>query len=721
MKIRNIKVILAFLLMSILFLGCNSDVSTQTKDNTAPVITLIGNSEISVKQDETYTDAGAKATDDTNEDITTNIIVNNPVNTAILGRYIVTYNVNDAASNKATQVTRTVTVIENTSDTQAPSTPTNLTATVNSSTQINLSWTASTDNVGITGYKIYRDDSEIATTVNTSYLDTELTVETTYSYRVSAYDVGENNSNQSLQVQATTQVQSTGSYVPPIGIPAPEFGINETVESVYGSADYYTYYVDNTHPNATDSGNSNGSPNTPRMSIPRYLTAGDVVQIHGGPYSSTSGGRFYFNGQGTPTQPIFITGANALTKPVLKDFVHLPDAQYMIFENMKMQTDAYGVDIRPLSNGVEIHHVSIRNSEIAGNGTFKSGQSFAVSNSYYDMPISYIVFYNNLSYDSGQWDSVAEDDSPSFAVQINVNHIWVLDNIGYRSGGDGVILAHNADFTTHHIYIGRNTFYDHRENGLDLKEANDVIVSQNKLYNFSATNSSAGSAIVIHYNPQRIWILYNEIYNADRGITTTGSTETWFIGNIIRDIRHPAGSLWDPTNGYSAGAAMHFRGASSGGAIGNTLYNYDTGIQLTQGSGFDVYNNIFDSRIEAEGMDVIVANSTIASNSSINNNIFNNSQGEARIYWSAGPYNITDFKSSVGKCLLCLEADPIFNLSTNNFTLQSTSPARNTGIISSAYDTFYNLYGIDIKVDFNGNSRPQGSTWDIGAYEYVDE
>ena len=100
------------------------------------------------------------------------------------------------------------------SDTIAPSIPTGLTATVVSSSQINLSWTASTDNVGVTGYKVFRNGTQIATVTTTSYSDTGLTPSTTYSYTVSAYDAVPNNSTQSASVSATTQ-----------SIPTPDFPV----------------------------------------------------------------------------------------------------------------------------------------------------------------------------------------------------------------------------------------------------------------------------------------------------------------------------------------------------------------------------------------------------------------------------------------------------------------------------------------------------------------
>jgi hypothetical protein len=84
--------------------------SPPVSDTTPPAITLIGLSSITINQGDTYTDEGATATDDTDGDITTNIITVNPVDTATAGTYTITYNVSDIAGNPATEVTRSVVV-----------------------------------------------------------------------------------------------------------------------------------------------------------------------------------------------------------------------------------------------------------------------------------------------------------------------------------------------------------------------------------------------------------------------------------------------------------------------------------------------------------------------------------------------------------------------------------------------------------------------------------
>ena len=81
-------------------------------------------------------------------------------------------------------------------DTQAPEIPTGLTANAVSTTQVDLSWNASTDNLAVAGYTIYRDGTEIATVSDTSlsYSDTTVVSATTYQYSVDAFDAAGNHS-----------------------------------------------------------------------------------------------------------------------------------------------------------------------------------------------------------------------------------------------------------------------------------------------------------------------------------------------------------------------------------------------------------------------------------------------------------------------------------------------------------------------------------------------
>ena len=85
--------------------------TTEVADTTPPVITLIGNQELNVTVGTTYNDAGVTANDDTDGDITGNVVTVNPVDTNTEGTYTITYNVSDAANNNAVEVTRTVHVV----------------------------------------------------------------------------------------------------------------------------------------------------------------------------------------------------------------------------------------------------------------------------------------------------------------------------------------------------------------------------------------------------------------------------------------------------------------------------------------------------------------------------------------------------------------------------------------------------------------------------------
>src|SRR5213078_733107 len=88
-------------------------------------------------------------------------------------------------------------------DTTRPSTPTGLTGAVAGSSGANLSWSASTDNVGVTGYTVRRNGVQVATLATTSFADTGLSAATTYSYTVAARDAAGNISPDSTSVSIT--------------------------------------------------------------------------------------------------------------------------------------------------------------------------------------------------------------------------------------------------------------------------------------------------------------------------------------------------------------------------------------------------------------------------------------------------------------------------------------------------------------------------------------
>lgn len=89
-------------------------------------------------------------------------------------------------------------------DTIPPTTPLILTVVPDAPSQITVTWGASTDNVSLSGYRVYRDGFVVATTTSTSFIDTGLTASTTYEYMVDAFDWLFNVSTTSNPVATTT-------------------------------------------------------------------------------------------------------------------------------------------------------------------------------------------------------------------------------------------------------------------------------------------------------------------------------------------------------------------------------------------------------------------------------------------------------------------------------------------------------------------------------------
>jgi chitodextrinase len=146
-------------------------------------------------------------------------------------------------------------------DTTPPTPPTNLIVTATTSTTVSLSWTASTDNVGVTGYRIFNGSTPAGTSTATTFIAGSLTPNTSFTFTVRAFDAAGNESQPSNAVTAMTQPggttnaytqrfldlwaelhDSTNGYFSPEGVPyhsretliceAPDYG-HETTSEAY--------------------------------------------------------------------------------------------------------------------------------------------------------------------------------------------------------------------------------------------------------------------------------------------------------------------------------------------------------------------------------------------------------------------------------------------------------------------------------------------------------
>ena len=167
-------------------------------DTLAPTITRLGNATVSVECGNSYTDAGATASDVCDGDLTASIVTVNSVDTGAEGSYLVTYDVSDSASNAAAQVTRTVNVL----DTQAP------VITLSGTSPVTVNFNETYTDAGATAMDVCEGDLTVSI-VTVNPVDT-----TTVGIYVVTYNVSDSSSNAATEVTRTVNVaDTTNPYV----------------------------------------------------------------------------------------------------------------------------------------------------------------------------------------------------------------------------------------------------------------------------------------------------------------------------------------------------------------------------------------------------------------------------------------------------------------------------------------------------------------------------
>ncbi len=226
-----------------------SATSTITLDTTAPTISAVASTNITGNSATITWTTNEPATSQVNYGLTTSYGATTTLDTNLVTSHSVlvsglspstTYHYRvrskDAAGNEkvGTDSKFTTSAVV---DTQPPTVPTNLAASAVSSSQINLTWTASTDNVGVARYLVFRNGSQVGMTPATNFSDTGLSPLTTYTYTVAAQDAAGNTSAQSSSTQATTLLAP--DTTPPIvsmTSPAPNSTVSGTSTGISATA-----------------------------------------------------------------------------------------------------------------------------------------------------------------------------------------------------------------------------------------------------------------------------------------------------------------------------------------------------------------------------------------------------------------------------------------------------------------------------------------------------
>jgi chitodextrinase len=150
------------------------------------------------------------------------------------------YTLGVAAVDAAGNVSATAAVTSSTSacsDTTAPTAPSGLVTSGIAQTAVTLSWAASTDNVGVSGYRLFRNGSQVGTASSTSYVFAALACGTSYTFGVAAVDAAGNASSTAAVSASTSACPDTTAPSAPTGLSASATAQTSTTLSWAGASD----------------------------------------------------------------------------------------------------------------------------------------------------------------------------------------------------------------------------------------------------------------------------------------------------------------------------------------------------------------------------------------------------------------------------------------------------------------------------------------------------
>jgi hypothetical protein len=174
---------------------------------------------------------------------------------------------------------------------------------------------------------------------------------------------------------------------------------------------------------------------------------------------------------------------------------------------------------------VECNYCVVRDVEVAGPGV-DTGHSSAVRMN------DHSVWIGGAIHGFGE-NSPTAPEQDFHGMKVMVDDVWILDAEIYDVSGDSIQVGDASRGSASRVYIGGGYFHHNRENGIDIKDSHDVVVSATTMEGFRPTSSSPGEALVIHADAYDARIYDNVIRDSTMGIVSSGLSGHIINGNDI--------------------------------------------------------------------------------------------------------------------------------------------------------------------------------------------
>lgn len=311
------------------------------------------------------------------------------------------------------------------------------------------------------------------------------------------------------------------------------------------------------------------------------VTPGTTVFLREGTYAPFAIDRV----DGTESAPIRLVGAPGGARPLIRGGTVLVKRAHWSLEGIEVTP---GAAFAVRFTGAGAHDSGLRES-VLHDGAAGAGVSI-------DGEAANITIEGNEIYGFSRGGDI---DSHGIVIQPRTSGTVVRGNEIHGNNGDSVQCidpgAAGGGAPARDILIEGNRMFGDRENAVDIKTCENVVIRGNVAHGYSASATSKGEAVVIHIGANNVLVEKNDLSDSARGVVTgVGAKNVTIRRNVIHDGR-------DEKTGILLGQGSNFT------VLHNTVVGMSRGVLvLAEASGVSVKNNVFSGMSQSVSGSAVV-------------------------------------------------------------------------------------------------------------------